>query len=98
MDVLGGTLLVAAISGCAVTLLAQRQLWIVWALAGLGFVMAWSYVAGADPDRFLDGLGRLILVSFPLAGWLLGITATSVWVVGRRSGEKSKQRTGAAPT
>ena len=90
MEFLGGMLIAAAVFGWAATVLTRRHPWVVWVLAGLGIVMAWWYVAGADPNRELDGLGRVILVSFPVAGWLLGITATSVWVFAQRSGEKSR--------
>jgi hypothetical protein len=93
-----GLLVAAGVAGWGVTLLIQRHLWLVLGLAGGAIAVAWWYVSGADPQREYDQLGRLVMAGIPLTGWLLGLGATSVWIFARRAGEKSKQRSGAAPT
>ena len=91
-----GMLVVAAILGWAATLLVQHRLWLVVLLAFGGIGLAMVYVSGADPTHEYEGLGRMIWAGFPLVGWLLGLAATSVWIVGRRMGEKSRNRSRAA--
>ena len=94
--VFSGLLLAAAVAGWGVTLLIQRHLWLVLGLAGGAIALAWWYVSGADPQREYDELGRIVTAGVPLTGWVFGLAATSVWILARRAGEKSKRHSRAA--
>src|SRR3954467_6967015 len=87
-------LVAAAVFAWTATIAVRNRLWLVLPLAGLGILAALVYIEDGPGEGDYSGLARLVTAGFPLAGWLLGLSMTSAWYIGRQLGERSRAYAG----
>jgi hypothetical protein len=82
----------AAVAGVVATHLVKPRLWLVLplALAPIPVAMWWVSTADQNSNEY-DALGRAVWSLFLVAGWILGLLLTSVYVLAQRAGARSSR-------